>query len=111
MSSGVKKLGNFVVEAAKNEVQIIKDTKRARQIAKSLYPDKRMAGTAVAVKKLTRDVGPEPVVGLILGTYTNPIPGLSVVGYLLGRGVAEGRKFVTKVIKGSVKSGNLNKMA
>lgn len=103
MVSGISKVGNVLKTVVKNEVGIIKDSKRAGQIAKELYPDKKMAQAAVTIKKLTKDVGPEPVIGLLVGTYSNPIPGLSVVGYLFGRGLAEGRKFITKLALGSVK--------
>ena len=99
MPIGISKIGNVVKIAAKNEVNILKDSKRASEIAKSLYPDKTLAGTRIMARKLMKDVGPEPVAGMLLGMYSNPIPGLSVVGYLLGRGIAESRKALTQVIK------------
>ena len=99
MPIGISKVGNVVKKIATNEVNILKDSKRAREIAKSLYPDKTLAGTRVMARKLIKEVGPEPVAGMLLGMYTNPIPGLSVVGYILGRGIAESRKALTQVIK------------
>ena len=103
MVSGISKVGTVLKNVVKNEAEIIKGSRRAGQIAKGLYPNKKMAGTAVTIKKLTKDVGPEPVAGFLLGAYSNPIPGLGVVGYIVGRGLAESRKFITKLALGSIK--------
>lgn len=99
MPISLSRVGNVIKKTALNEYNIIKDSKRAAQIAKGKYPDKVMAGTSIMVRKLMRDVGPEPAAGLLIGTFSNPVPGLSVVGYLFGRGFAEGRKALTKIIK------------
>ena len=112
MASVVGKVGSGLKRVVKNEVDILKSSKRAGQIAKGLYPDRKMAGVTMTIKKLTKDVGPEPVVGLLVGTYSNPIPGLSVVGYAVGRCLAEGRKFLTKLAMSSVKKAKgLDKLA
>ena len=99
MSVGVRKIGNAIINTAVNEFNIVRDSRRAGQIAKGLYPDKTMAATQMMVRKLLKEVGPEPVAGLLLGTYTNPIPGMGIIGYAFGRGFAEGRKALAKLIK------------
>ena len=99
MPIGVTKIGTAIKKAAMNEVNILRDSRRAREIAKSMYPDKTLAGTKVMARKLAKDVGPEPVAGLLIGAYTNPIPGLCIVGYFFGRGFAEARKALTKFVK------------
>lgn len=94
---------SIVSNAVKHELNIVKDTKRAGEIAKSLYPNSKLAAPLIGLKKMGKEVGPEPVIGTILGTYTNPIPGMCVLGYMLGRGVAEGRKLLVKTVKNLLK--------
>ncbi len=94
---------NFVKNVVKHELSIVKDSRRAGQIAKVLYPEIKCAKTSMMLKKLGKDVGPEPLVGMALGMYSNPIPGMWVVGYGLGRGLAECRKLIVKCAKNLMK--------
>ena len=94
---------SFVKNVAKHEMSIVKDSRRAGQIAKALYPETKCARSSIMLKKLGKDVGVEPLVGMAVGMYSNPIPGMWVVGYGLGRGLAECRKLLVKSIKSMMK--------
>lgn len=94
---------NVLKNVVKNELSIVSNSRRAGRIAKYRYPDVKCAKTSMMLKKIGKDVGVEPLVGMAVGMYSNPIPGMSIVGYGLGRGLAECRKILTKYIKSVIK--------
>ena len=87
MPISFSRFGSVIRKTAINEYNIIRDSKRAAEIAKGRYPGKVMAGTRVMMRKLAKDVGPEPAAGFLLGldnAFGAPGAGDGIETFLVG---------------------------